>query len=399
MRILQIVNLGFEAGGAEKSVRLIAEGLTKRGHQVRVLATDLLADGEQVFADELVPGIAGHPVRRLLAKAWYRPAHRAVRRTIEEFRPDCVHLHTIGEFSPSVLAATRDLPRVLTVHGPEDWTLRLLRWNLPSATTGRLSPPDAARYLYLRLLQRPGYLPRLRRVDQVLAPSRYFAEAVRPDLGRVPVHVLPNGVEPGPGPAPLRTADHLLFVGRLEPVKGVAVLLDGFRELIRNHPAARLTIVGDGSARAALQAASVDLIAEGSVAFTGWLPPDGVHERLRTASVVVLPSLWPENFPTVALEALQLGRPLVASAVGGLPELVGPDNGVLVPPGDATALAAALAGLLGRPDRLAALGAGSAARSQRYGVEEFLDALERHYREVAERSGTARTSGRGSGRA
>lgn len=177
------------------------------------------------------------------------------------------------------------------------------------------------------------------------------------------------------------------------------MLLDGFRELIRNHPAARLTIVGDGSARAALQAASVDLIAEGSVAFTGWLPPDGVHERLRTASVVVLPSLWPENFPTVALEALQLGRPLVASAVGGLPELVGPDNGVLVPPGDATALAAALAGLLGRPDRLAALGAGSAARSQRYGVEEFLDALERHYREVAERSGTARTSGRGSGRA
>lgn len=54
----------------------------------------------------------------------------------------------------------------------------------------------------------------------MLAPSRYFAEAVRPDLGRVPVHVLPNGVEPGPGPAPLRTADHLLFVGRLEPVKG-----------------------------------------------------------------------------------------------------------------------------------------------------------------------------------
>ncbi|MDH6116442.1 glycosyltransferase involved in cell wall biosynthesis [Kitasatospora sp. GAS204A] len=400
MRILQIVNLGFEAGGAEKSVRLITEGLTGRGHQVRVIATDLLADGQQLFADELVPGIAGHPVRRLLAKAWYRSGYQQVRRTVEEFRPDCVHLHTIGEFSPSVLSATRGVPRLLTVHGPEDWTLRLLRWNLPSAAAGgRLSPADTARYLYLRLLQRPGYLPRLRRLDRVLAPSRHFAEAVRRDVGRVPVHVLPNGIEPGPAPAPLGDPEQLVFVGRLEPVKGVRVLLDAFRELIRNHPGARLTIVGDGSARAALQAAAADLVAEGSVAFTGWLPPDGVRERIRTAAVVVLPSLWPENFPTVALEALQLGRPLVASAVGGLPELVGPDNGLLVPPGDPGALASALGQLLGRPELLAGLGAGSAARAGRYGVAEFLDALERHYHEVSGNTGEPATRGQGEGSA
>ncbi|WP_035845633.1 glycosyltransferase family 4 protein [Kitasatospora azatica] len=384
MRILQIVNLGFEAGGAEKSVRLIAEGLTARGHQVRVIATDLLADGQQVFADELVPAIAGHPLRRLLAKAWYRQAHRAVRRTVEEFRPDCVHLHTIGEFSPAVLSATRGVPRVLTVHGPEDWTLELLRWNLPSAAAGgRLSPADAARYLYLRLVQRPGYLPRLRRVDRVLAPSRYFARAVGRDLGRVPVRVLPNGIEAGPGPAPLTDLEQLLFVGRLEPVKGVRVLLDAFRETVRNHPGTRLTIVGDGTARTALEAAAADLVAEGSVAFTGWLTPEQVRERLRSAAVVVLPSLWPENFPTVALEALQLGRPLVASAVGGLPELVGPDNGALVPPGDPDALAAALGALVGRSELLARLGAGSAARAGRYGVEEFLDGLQQHYQEVS----------------
>ncbi|MFF7632728.1 glycosyltransferase family 4 protein [Kitasatospora sp. NPDC008050] len=383
MRILQIINLGFEAGGAEKSVRLITEGLTDRGHQVRVIATDLLAEGQQVFADELVPAIAGGPLHRLLAKAWHRPAHRAVRRVVEEFRPDCVHLHTIGEFSPSVLAATSGVPRVLTVHGPEDWTLRLLRWNLPSAAAGgRLSTADTARYLYLRFCQRPGYLPRLRRVDRVLAPSRYFAQAVRRDLGRVPVHVLPNGIEAGPGPAPIGDPAELVFVGRLEPVKGVRVLLEAFRQVIRNHPGTRLTIVGDGTARAALEALAADLVAEGSVAFTGWLSPQGVGERLRSAAVVVLPSLWPENFPTVALEALQLGRPLVASAVGGLPELVGPDNGALVPPGDAQALAAALSGLVGRPELLARLGAGSAARAGRYGVREFLDALEQHYREV-----------------
>jgi glycosyltransferase involved in cell wall biosynthesis len=119
------------------------------------------------------------------------------------------------------------------------------------------------------------------------------------------------------------------------------------------------------------------------VDFRGWLTQDGVADCLRSASVVVLPSLWPENFPTVALEALQLGRPLVASRVGGLPELVGEDNGALVAAGDAAGLAAALGGLVGDRAALQRKGNASAERAGRYGVEEFLDALEHHYKEVA----------------
>ncbi|MFD0521279.1 glycosyltransferase family 4 protein [Paractinoplanes durhamensis] len=93
--------------------------------------------------------------------------------------------------------------------------------------------------------------------------------------------------------------------------------------------------------------------------------------EIAEAAVVVVPSLWPENFPTVALEALQAGRALVASQVGGLPELVGNDNGVLVPPGDVAALADALGGLIGQAERLAQLGAGSAARAGRYDIGLF----------------------------
>ncbi|MFF4343622.1 glycosyltransferase family 4 protein [Kitasatospora sp. NPDC001540] len=385
MRVLQIVNLGFGAGGAEKSVRLIAEGLGARGHRVRVVATDLLADGREVFADRLVPAIGGSAAARLRRKFWYRRAYRDLRAEIAEFPPDVVHLHTVGEFSPSVLDATRGLPRVLTVHGPEDWTRDLLRWNLPSAAAGgRLSAADTARLLYLRLLQRPAYLPRLRRVDLLLAPSRYFAGAVRADAGRVPVRVLPNGIPRLTAAAPPAPGREVLFVGRLERVKGVHVLLEAFDAVRRRFPDARLTVVGDGAERAALERTARELPC-GGVEFTGWAEQRQVAERLRAAAVVVLPSLWPENFPTVALEALQLGRPLVASRVGGLPELVGEDNGVLVAPGDPAALAAALTGLLGDPERLRRLGAASAARADHYGVEEFLDALERHYGEVRTR--------------
>lgn len=375
MRILQIVNIGQEAGGAEKSVRLIADGLRARGHDVRVVATDLLSDAGPVFADDLVPAISGPAVRRFARKLWYRRAHRQVTEVVRAFRPDCVHLHTIGEFSPSVLAATAGVPRLLTVHGPEDWTRALLRWNLPSAVGGRLSPRDAARYAYLRFVQRPAYLPRLGHLDRVLAPSAYFAEAVRADFpARVPVHVVPNGVPGEVAAQPLRDTEQVLYVGRLERVKGVEVLLDAFGRLGRG----RLTVVGDGTDRARLER-----LAGPGVEFTGWLDAAGVARRLADASVVVLPSLWPENFPTVALEALRTGRALVASRVGGLPELVGEDNGALVPAGDAGALAGALDGLLGDREGLERRGAASAVRARRYTVGVFLDALEQHYEDVA----------------
>ncbi|MFI7500459.1 glycosyltransferase family 4 protein [Streptomyces sp. NPDC049687] len=386
MKLLHVINIGHEAGGAERSVRLIQQGMTARGHEMRTVATTLNSEGHELFADDLVPAIEGSAPQRFLGYFWHRDAHRRLTRIMDEFQPDVVHLHTIGEFSPAALAATDRCPQILTLHGPEDWTLELLRWNLHSATRGeRLSLSDQARYLYLRFLQRPAYLPRLRRLDRVLAPSAYFADLVRKDVGKVPVHVLPNGVPRTAMPQPVKEGGALLYVGRLERVKGVHVLLDAFRLLLAALPGATLDIVGDGADRAALEASAADLVAAGRVRFRGWVSPDAVSGALAASSVVVIPSVWPENFPTVALEALQIGRPIVASRVGGLPELVGEDNGALVPAGDAPALAEALRPLVGDLELLRRLGDGSAARAERYDVERFLDALENHYREATSR--------------
>jgi glycosyltransferase involved in cell wall biosynthesis len=391
MRVLHIVNVGFEAGGAEKSVRIIAEGLRARGHEIHVLSTDHLIDGSQdCFADTVVPAVTGGAAARLAGYFWNRQAYRATRRLIARFRPDCIHLHTIGEFSPSVLAATRGLPRVLTVHGPEDWTLKLLRWNLASATRGgALSPADRARYLYLRFMQRPAYLLWLRHIDRIITPSEYFAGAVRRDVGKVPITVLANGIEDltGGENATLPDPDpyHVVYVGRLTRVKGVHVLLDAVRRLQEQGIKARLSVVGDGDERAVLESAAAELLATGAATFHGWQSQDSVTRLVSSAAAVAIPSLWPENFPTVALEALQLGRPLIASRVGGLPELVGEDNGMLVPPGDPARLAAALASVLGDERRQAALSQGSNARARGYRVDAFLDNLLACYREISDR--------------
>jgi glycosyltransferase involved in cell wall biosynthesis len=397
LRICQIVNVGFEAGGAERSVRLIADGLRDRGHEVLVIATDHLIGStrqgsRRVFADVLVPAVRGTAIQRLVGYFWHQSAYQRVRDAVSAFRPDLVHLHTIGEFSPSVLAATSACRRVLTVHGPEDWTARLLKWNLASAANGarRLSPTDTARYAYLRYLQRPAYLPRLRRLDGVIAPSTFLADAVRVDVGRVPTQVMPNGV-PLPASSPVPDTANVLFVGRLEPVKGVRVLVTAFARIADRHPKARLILVGEGTQRPELERLAAAAGPAGRVRFAGWLAGADLTAAYNDAALVVIPSIWPENFPTVALEALGTGRAIVASRVGGIPELVADGhNGLLVPPRDEIALACALDRLLTDPATLAEMGAASAVRGAAYGVTEFLDRLETYYQELSTRHADTR---------
>ena len=382
VRILHIVNIGFEAGGAEKCVRLLKDCQLARGHEVRVIAVETEADGHELFADFLVPAVSGGPVRKFFGFLWHRAAYTGVKRVVEEFRPDVVHLHTIGGFGPAVFPATRGVATVATVHGAEDWTLRLLRSKLVGPGE-RLGAVGLARYLHLRLVVRPAYRLGLRRLDGFVAPSRYIADTVRCDVGRVPIEVIPHAVERMFTPGPVSDLWHVLFVGRVEPVKGVDVLIAAFRILLATHPRARLTIVGDGDARAGLEAAAADLVAAGVVGFRGWLSPDEVAESIRDAAVVAVPSTGPEIFGLVALEAIQRGRPVIASRSGGLGELVGPDNGLLVTPGDPDELAAALASMLGDAVLLERLGNGSTARAAAFDLDRCLDAHEDLYRRVS----------------
>jgi glycosyltransferase involved in cell wall biosynthesis len=294
-------------------------------------------------------------------------------------------------FSPSVLAATRMFPRVITVHGPEDWTLELLSWNLASCSTGsgRLTLADRARYLYLRFLERPVYLPLIRRVDRVLTPSRYFADAVRRDVGRVPTYVVPNGINLL-APHPMPGNPHVLYVGRLERVKGVTVLVQAFAEVLGQLPEARLTLVGRGTQQREIEELVSGMGLDGSIDVCGHVSHAKLREAYHLSSLVVIPSVGPENFPTVALEALGVGRPIVGTRVGGIPELVVDGvNGLLVPPGEVDALADAMVRILGDGDLAARMAARSAESAEEYSVERFVDRMEVHYREVVYGSGAA----------
>jgi glycosyltransferase involved in cell wall biosynthesis len=190
------------------------------------------------------------------------------------------------------------------------------------------------------------------------------------------------GIEAGPEPAPYAGSEpRLLAIGRLVPIKGLDVLLDSVARARREVPGLTLELAGDGPLRAELEAQVARLGLDGAVTFHGRVWP--VAPLLVTAAAVAIPSRG-EGFGMVALEAMERGRAVVASRVGGLPEIVEDGaTGLLVPPEDPEALAAALVSVLGDLDRARALGAAGRARAvAEFPAERPADELDRLYREL-----------------
>ncbi len=296
--------LATSTGGVGQHVLGLQQRLADRGADVRVACP---ASTQQVFGfPRHVPleiGSRPAPVRDL----------RALRRLRAE-PADLVHAHGLRAGSVAALAG-RGRPLIVTWH---------------NAQLGG-GPAGAA-------------LERLvaRRADLTLAASADLAARARA-LGAREVRVAPvaapalrpTGRDPGLG-SPL-----VLAVGRLHPQKGYDVLLAALPRL----GDAVVAVAGDGPLADELAARAPGV---------RWLGRrDDVADLLRAADVVVLPSVW-EARSLTAQEALRAGRPLVATAVGGLPELLG-DGAVLVPPGDPQALGDAVRALLDDPAAAAAL--------------------------------------------
>ncbi len=176
------------------------------------------------------------------------------------------------------------------------------------------------------------------------------------------LHIVHCGVDPAryrpPESGPQK---RLLFVGRLAAVKGVPVLFETLAKLREAHPDLHLTLVGDGPERGALEEAARNLRLQSHITFLGYLSQDAVAEQLGRHDLFVLPS-FAEGVPVVLMEAMAARLPVIATAVGGVGELVDATCGLIVPPGDSEALARAIDALLCDPERGRRMGAAGAAK-------------------------------------
>lgn len=236
----------------------------------------------------------------------------------------------------------------------------------------------------------------LRRADAVTAVCGAVADTLVRDYGvaRERVRVVPNGADPPDEAAEAPRSRHWrerfnatllrplwVVAARLEEQKGHAVLFDALAEVLKQGLDFTLAVAGDGSLRGALEERARQLGLGRHVHFLGTV--DELGPLLAAADGVVLPSLW-EGLPLTLLEAMARSRPVVASAVGGVPELVTHgEDGWLVPAGDVTALAEALEFFHRKTDRATRLGraAGELVRRD-YHWQAVIEGFEGVYDEV-----------------
>ncbi len=219
----------------------------------------------------------------------------------------------------------------------------------------------------------------LDRAATIVVVSERWEHWIRSATSNPNVVCIPNPVALPAAAADAREPGLVLFSGRCEAGKGIFDLLDAAGIVRAQVPKLRIECAGDGDlGKVERHAASLGLAAR--VTMRGWLPARAHEDLLARAGVFVLPS-HAEGLPMSLLEAMAAGCPVVASAVGGIPDLViDGENGLLVPPGDRGALATALARIL--RDRELAQRLGRAARAtiaQRYTAERSLVRLEQVY--------------------
>lgn len=356
------------AGGLERVVQELATGQHRRGHQVRVLA--IVDPGPpHPFATPLVEKGVDVRLATLPGRA-YLATLRTVQRELADFRPDLVHTHGYrSDLLDAEVARIRKLPTVTTVHG--------------SSFLGGAS----------RLFERI-QLWGLRRFDAVISVSapltRTLLEAgVPPDR----LHTLPNawsGREPrlsreealrALGMDPADPTPVVGFVGRLIPVKNPGLLVEALGR-IADLPW-RGVIVGEGPERPALEAAL------GQAGLSGRVHLAGAAEdaaALYPAFDLFVLSSRSEGTPIVLFEAMAARVPVVATSVGGVPEVLGPGGGWLTGPGDPEAMAGAIRAALEDPGE--ARGRAGRARERLQEVhhpDRWIDRHEDVYRAIVAR--------------
>ena len=354
-------------GGLERVVGSLAAGHRALGHQVYVAAVLEPPASNHPFVRDLIGrNVEVEPIE--VAPRSYFAERRAIAQLCRRVRPDIIHTHGYhADVLDAGVGRRLGIPTATTVHGftGGDWKNRL----------------------YERLQRRA-----FRRFDAVVAVSRPLGDALR-DGGVSPdrLHVIPNAwggaVSFLERPAARRELGlppqgfRIGWVGRMKHEKGPDVMLEALA-LLRDAPVT-LSMLGDGDMTAALRARADTLDVTTQTTWHGSLQE--AASLLRAFDVFVLSSRT-EGTPIVLLEAIAAGVPVVATTVGGVPDVVSAAEALLVPSDDPASLAAALRDTLANPDAAAVRARAAQRRLEReFAAQPWLARYETLYRAIAKR--------------
>jgi glycosyltransferase involved in cell wall biosynthesis len=412
LRLAVIVNLypPYVVGGNEILARDVVEALKERGHSVHVIT----GRGRELPADGFTHGVldldldrkedafqGGLPLTAARALRWHLYHHatyRAVRGTLARLEPQLVVAWNLYGVSMAPLAAARRFPWPVVAQPADRWLL----WGL-SDISGIVPATRALPRLALRLVRglvQP-LLRRRARPDYVLAVSdfirRLHVEAGFPAAQSCTTHL---GVHVEAFSAPERRFPagrpwRLAFAGQLWAGKGPQVAVDALAALREHAPGGvELDVFGGGSPDfiAHLERRILERGLAGAARLRGFVSRETLAREFRGHDLFLFCSTWDEPFSLGLLEALCAGLPAIATTAGGTPEAVEHErNGLLVPPGDAAALASAVVRLMNDPALYLRLGQEAAADvRRRWRFDQYVSRLERTYAAIVAGHGPGR---------
>ena len=364
MKILQVNKFHYPRGGADRYYLDLADSLSKAGHELAFFAMHHPKNLKTSWSKYFVSRVSFN--ENTWKYAWKIPgrtlysleAKRKFSALLKDFRPDIIHCHNIyHQLSPSILSAAKKakIPVVMHVH---DYSLVCPNHNLftheevcqqcqpgkywpcvkrKCVKNSRSASLLAATELFLHQTFLNIYQ---KNIAMFISPSEFLKKTlISNKWPENKVRVVAN-----PFRRNLKSVEttgsknYFLYFGRLSQEKGIDLAITA----LSLNSKLNLKIVGRGPAKASLELLAKDLKVEDRIEFIGWQEGDELSHLITQAQAVLIPSRWLENFPLNALESLSLGTPIIAANIGGLPEIVNHQNGIIIKSEDAQALAKAM---------------------------------------------------------
>lgn len=333
----------YHVGGACVHVKYLAEELARRGHEIHVMHS---LDAYRVKRGDRLPmsslcdykNLNIHtleaPLKKLDPLMIYTTGtsfyvRKRFSEITREINPDVIHHHNISLLGHDIINKRSNTLSLYTAH--DYWlicpTSNLLK-NKESVCTSKSCfscaikskrPPQLWRYL-------GSYKKAIKNIDLMIVPSDFVRRRLAQEID-VRSITIPNFVPFPPHISSeeisaLNNEPYFLFVGMLEIHKGIVNLLELFKAL-RNKINAKLIIVGDGSLKDYIQEFIKQNSLDKLISYKGFVDNIQLYSLYRGALALIIPSIWPENAPLVALESISVGTPVISSCGGGLPEIVG----------------------------------------------------------------------------
>ena len=339
MKILLVNKFHWLKGGSEKYYFELAEMLKENGHQVAFFSMkdekNIVTGDKEYFVDKIDLNTGSK--LKALDVIYSKENYKKMREALEDFKPDIVHINNFQrQLSASIIKAIKekDIPIVFTAHdlqaicpaitmmdSEKNICERCMKGKYVNCIRKKCNKSSTLKSIIGAI---EGWYYRIhkiytKKIDTIITPSKFYKDKLIQDgISENKIIDMHNFIDTKQYNIETRDEGYGLYIGRLSKEKGIIDLITAFEKIEQGE----LYIAGDGPEKEEIQKIIKNKNLQERVKLLGFLNKEQVNEKISKSRFVVAPSIWYENCPYSILETLAIGKPVIGSQIGGIPELV-----------------------------------------------------------------------------